>query len=460
MPRTRKSVTAIVASSVACLMLWNFLSSTTSSLEPAHLQDFPDKTVSYSNDDNFDEFYKPTIIPRGAHAYGFTIFDNLYFRNGTLFVVNSDLSIFPQRETILSAPLELGLPEDVLMPTDEHMRFVDLEEGKDLLGNDFIHIEDTTVIVYDNPTFMRHYYHWWGEIMLGFWRVYQCARDSTPLPFPKRFLLPFVDGGNQWRDAPGINGPLMRAVQPGISIETSDQWQDLRDLDRTVVFSRVAVINRIAAHRYPLSHTYNKMITSALELQPDDAFWEPLQTSLLQNFLGTRFPHRTLNKDTKPVVTYISRQGGRRSLAAEDHEELVRTLVDLQTEGLCHLEIPKMQELSLKQQIELASQTTIMIGVHGNGLTHQLWMPSTSYSTVIEIFIPDGYLFDYEFLSRNVGHQHYAVWNDTYITTPPTKQNAPPDFQGQTIPVHGPTIAEIIRHRLAGYSLEHKSIST
>ncbi|KAJ3996667.1 hypothetical protein F5050DRAFT_1757906 [Lentinula boryana] len=451
MPRTRKSVTAILVFFVACFVFLGFLNPASNSFRSANFQHSTDVPAFRSDDKNLSTNYKSTTIPRGAHAYGFTIFDNLYLRNGTLFAVSSDLSKFPPRETILSAPLELGLPPDALMPRDEHMRFIDPEEGKDLLGSDFIYIEDTTVIVYENPTFMRHYYHWWGEIILGFWRVYQCARVSTPLPFPKRFLLPFVDGG-KWRDDPGINGPLMRAVQPAISIETSDQWKDFYDLDRTIVFNRVAIINRPAAHRYPLSHKYNKMITSTLELHPDNAFWEPLQTTLLQNLLGSEFSfssRRAISNDIKPVVTYISRQGGRRSLADQDHEELVHRLSELQKEGLCQLEIPKMQELSLKEQIELASKTTIMIGVHGNGLTHQLWMPSTPRSTVIEIFIPEGYLFDYEFLSRNVGHQHYAVWNDTYITTAPDKQNAPPNFQGKNIPVHGPIVAEIIRHRLA-----------
>ncbi|KAJ4468696.1 hypothetical protein J3R30DRAFT_3384682 [Lentinula aciculospora] len=449
MVRTRKfqQIVALVFLTTClvfiCFQLFNSSNSLRSNLQ--HLYEVPNSGHKSATT------YEDTRIARGAHAHGFTLFDNLYLRNGTLFVVSSDLLKFPPRETILSAPLELGLPSNILMPRDEHMQFVDPGQAMDLLGSNFIHIDGTTVIVYENPTYMRHYYHWWGEIILGFWRVYQCARESSPLPFPSRFLLPFVDGGN-WRDEPGINGPLMRAVQPSVSIETSDQWKDFIDLDRTVVFSRVAIINRPAAHRHPLSQKYNKMIASTLELHPGKSFWEPLQNDVLRNLLGkgsSISAERTLPSNTKPVVTYISRQGGRRSLTDKDHERLVRTLFELQTEGLCQVEIPKMQKLSLKQQIELASRTTIMIGVHGNGLTHQLWMPSSPRSTVIEIFIPEGYLFDYEFLARNVGHSHYAVWNDTYITTPPDNQNAPPEFQGKDIPVHGPTVAEIIRHRLA-----------
>jgi hypothetical protein len=36
-----------------------------------------------------------------AHAYGFTLFDRLYLRNGTLFVVTKDVASFPPRDRIL-----------------------------------------------------------------------------------------------------------------------------------------------------------------------------------------------------------------------------------------------------------------------------------------------------------------------------------------------------------------------
>ncbi len=71
-----------------------------------------------------------------------------------------------------------------------------------------------------------------------------------------------------------------------------------------------------------------------------------------------------------------------------------------------------------------------MIGVHGNGLTHELWMPRTPKSTVIEIFYPNceqlhahlsvcihtavGYLFDYEMLARNMGHK---VFKSSFLLT-------------------------------------------
>ncbi|SJL10985.1 uncharacterized protein ARMOST_14382 [Armillaria ostoyae] len=49
-----------------------------------------------------------------------------------------------------------------------------------------------------------------------------------------------------------------------------------------------------------------------------------------------------------------------------------------------------MDKLSRKEQITLAARTTIMMGVHGNGLTSLLWMNPSPRSTVIEFFFPGG----------------------------------------------------------------------
>ena len=54
-----------------------------------------------------------------------------------------------------------------------------------------------------------------------------------------------------------------------------------------------------------------------------------------------------------------------------------------------------------------------MLGLHGNGLTHLVWMQPNKLSTVIEIFCPSGFAHDYHWTSRALGLAHYSVWNDT-----------------------------------------------
>lgn len=52
----------------------------------------------------------------------------------------------------------------------------------------------------------------------------------------------------------------------------------------------------------------------------------------------------------------------------------------------------------------------ILLGVHGNGLTHLIWMPATPRSAVIEMFFDGGFARDCEwataFLQDQCGHSH------------------------------------------------------
>jgi capsular polysaccharide biosynthesis protein len=66
-------------------------------------------------------------------------------------------------------------------------------------------------------------------------------------------------------------------------------------------------------------------------------------------------------------------------------------------------------------QLALAARTDVLLGVHGNGLTHLLMMPPSARATVVEIFFPDGFAHDYEWTARALGFRHYGVWNDTCV---------------------------------------------
>ncbi|KAG6810988.1 hypothetical protein H0H92_009527 [Tricholoma furcatifolium] len=354
-----------------------------------------------------------TIIPKGAHSPGFTILDNLYLRNGTFYVITPDPSKFPPREDMISVPR--GLAERIdLTPTDKEMQFISPDDAEGTLGKYAIRTEGLSVMVYDPTEFMSHFYHWWGEIILGAWRILAFEGEKTQnVLTPRRFLMPFSIKG-KFRDDPGVDGPLMRAAWPSTPIEESDYWEDLIALDATVVFERVMLINRAAAHRHPWSGQWAKMIAGTMAVPAPENFWEPIRTSLITNLLGylptpagdPKTPHRAEKPSLKPLVTYVSRQGaGARRLRQSDHEALIMAFADLEAEGVCEFREARMERMTVKEQVELAARSTVLIGVHGNGLTHQLWMAPSHRSAVFEIFDPEGFLFDYEMLARNVGHR-------------------------------------------------------
>ncbi|KAJ3716588.1 hypothetical protein C8R42DRAFT_645243 [Lentinula raphanica] len=162
----------------------------------------------------------------------------------------------------------------------------------------------------------------------------------------------------------------------------------------------------------------------------------------------------TRQRTTRPVVTYLSRQDwNRRKLKTEDHERLVSELRQLETELGIEVIVVSAENLSRWEQIRLVGRSTILIGVHGNGLTAELWMNLGFRSTVIEIFYPKGWAHDYEYTARAMGAggglKHYGVWNDQVVTAPGfPPPSYPPGFQGNEIPVDGMTVANLVRNRI------------
>ncbi|CAA7268596.1 unnamed protein product [Cyclocybe aegerita] len=398
---------------------------------------------------------------------GFTIYDRLYVWNGTIYAVTLTPESYPDLKHILSQ----GISSDYgnIDPTSQEMQIITPMEAQKILGDTAVLVKGMTFILYDSTQFMVHYYHWWGEIILGAIRTYSALSllpgIKAPLAAPSRFLLPNVED-DTWRDYAGVDGPLMRAAFPSASIEHMGYWSDLIQLNRTFVFERAMIVSRQAAHKNPLASLWFKMISSTMNVTAPTHFWEPLRKRVLVNTVGylpilndagavISPPKVTTHPEvSRPVVLYVSRQGGGRRLLKEAHEGLVSALKELEEEGLFEVRVVRMELLPFAKQVEEAGRAAIMVGVHGNGLTHQLWMPPSPRSTVVEIHFPKTYNHDYVMLSRNMGHKHYAVWNDTTLTFPEGQWfkgvagGRREDAHGNSIPVHGPTVAQLIRERL------------
>lgn len=110
----------------------------------------------------------------------------------------------------------------------------------------------------------------------------------------------------------------------------------------------------------------------------------------------------------KPVVTYVDRQGaGNRILSQSDHDALVDCLqsnADITFRGVA------LETLRFEEQVQITAGTDLLIGVHGNGLSHAAFMkPGRS---VCEIFVPGKmFYWDYYTLSKMMGHEYLCVYN-------------------------------------------------
>jgi len=257
---------------------------------------------------------------------------------------------------------------------------------------------------------------------------------------------------------------------PSITIEVQENWEDrifmTRKGDKAWVFERVLLTDRSAAFRGDSCGGQTQRTASeAYEAVRDKAskyWWEPIRRSVLQFAgVGQEILDLAINypaqgdvqaSKRKPVITYISRQSGsRRKLIDNDHQSLVIAVERLAARRGWEFNVVDAGSLEQEEQLRLAARTTVMLGVHGNGLTHLLLMAPTPVSTVIEMFYPGGFAHDYEWTTRALNMKHFAVWNDTWHSFPTEPHvDYPEGFQGDTIPVHGDSVARLIEQRLDG----------
>lgn len=115
-----------------------------------------------------------------------------------------------------------------------------------------------------------------------------------------------------------------------------------------------------------------------------------------------------VNRVNKPVVTYIDRQfASRRKLPNTVHEKIVSTLVNAPDIEFQHVQ---MEHMEFEDQVRVAQRTDVLIGVHGNGLTHTMFMKPNGF--VCEIFVPGiSFQWDYYTLSKMMGHEYMCIFD-------------------------------------------------
>ncbi|KAJ7707682.1 hypothetical protein B0H17DRAFT_1174648 [Mycena rosella] len=449
-------------------------------------------------------FPETTVV---AHAPGWTVFRDLYMSSGALLLLTSDPSKFPPHRLMTSTGLPGNLTNDgERQPTARDMAFVTPEDARSAWGGDISRgernrvqtVEGTTLLFNDPPQFLNHSfnqptrsdYHFVAELMFGSWAflygVFSDGRIKPPAtgtPTEPSFNPPFIltsapppinraifihSDAHGWRDNPGFNAYFLRAVFPSMTVEVDIDWLDRiqstanPEIGRAVHFPLVLLTDRSAAFRGPIcgAHTQRTAAEAWVKmarlgkLDLVGNWWSGIRAAMV-NYAGgdaQKESHSALEVPDKIVITYINRQGGRRHLHDADHLAMVAAVEELvarkNQEGGKRWEFNNIQaeRLSLDEQIKYAANTTILLGVHGNGLTHLVFMKPTRVSAVVEIFLPGGFARDYEWTSRSLGMTHYSVWKDTSFTYPdePKFPAYPEGFHGSEIPVSGAFVAKLI----------------
>ena len=195
------------------------------------------------------------------------------------------------------------------------------------------------------------------------------SKGMTTVAPPSRVMFIRCDSW-EYRDSSNFNSFFTKAAFPSATLESKHDWSDrvfmTRNGDKVWRLETVLLADRSAAFRGQICGSQNQRIAAeAWEVVKDNAgkwWWEPIRRAALQ-FAGVSkdiidIPLRP-EHSVPHVITYISRQGGRRSLIPADHKELVAALDGLAKRRGWKFNHVRAQEIEKEQQLALIAGTTV-----------------------------------------------------------------------------------------------------
>lgn len=143
----------------------------------------------------------------------------------------------------------------------------------------------------------------------------------------------------------------------------------------------------------PYLYRMEHLVFSPLKTRGQAGYLPPVYATRLRELL---LPDRPSRKNRRIL---ISRQRGRRR-KIRNWEDVLRAL-----EGL-DFEMIAFEDYPIQEQIELAYDAEVIVGVHGAGLTNMLFAPQAK---IVELFPTPGIAPHYLYLSRSLGHDYACV---------------------------------------------------
>jgi hypothetical protein len=194
-----------------------------------------------------------------------------------------------------------------------------------------------------------------------------------------------------WEGPNQINRHLLCALFPKAKVITWGEY-----LESHIHFSKSVTSDRKDSFHSPECIHLNKMLGAARRTLSKRALLR--LSNRVHDYVGTNF-----QKNDSLRVTYLKRPPPR-MLDPEVEKNLLFRIENHKNISLQSLDFA---HLSFQKQIEIIGNTDILIGVHGNGLSHLLFLPP--HAKIIEIFPPNAHALDYRLFADVRGLNYTGV---------------------------------------------------
>jgi hypothetical protein len=234
---------------------------------------------------------------------------------------------------------------------------------------------------------ITHYFHILEHLM-AVWPAVAERRDAV-----ERIVLA-SDGRDvgDWRGPNQLNEKLLRALFPRAEVLT---WPQFRALGDALLLDEAIVADRARTLYDPVCQAVNKMLGHYRNAFSRE-LWRGLADAVLDGLGVAR------RRSDKLRVTHVLRS--RRRLTPPMEAELhaaIEALPGVELEPIDFAAIP------YEEQLLHAASSDVLLGVHGNGLSHALFLPPGA--AVVEIFPLDGHAFDYRFFAEFRGLDYLGL---------------------------------------------------
>lgn len=375
---------------VSYIQLYRLLQTRKAGHENNLLEHEPVRTMTHID---LTERVPNTIVQ--AHIYGYTILDNIYFLKGIWYVVNAD---------------DIQLER---VSKNANITRISTDKVLTKFGSYIPRVPGTTYVFTERQPMrlQAHYFHF-AENLLGLIMLHSFANLSST---PDRIFFPTQNESTiklvGWRDRPGMNAALLAHIFPNVVHISKDSFETMYiKAPFARIFDRIAISDRDSAFMNDVNGKWIKMLVEMTEkVERKETEWPKLRAKAMR-MMGI-----STEKGPRKVITYVTRKhDGSRKFHPDTEKELEAALMSLYSSYVVN--IINLGGMPFRKQVELVSKSDVLVGIHGNGFTHAIWM--SPGASLIEIFPYSCFSRGYELVARLMGLEYYAVQNDRVFRGP------------------------------------------